>query len=105
MIDPNDFKSVPTPVFNIGYGDYGEGLSFPIFLLHGFPYEVISFDGVVQPLVEAGYRVLVPYLRGYGSTTFIDPDAPGNGRTGCYWSGCYGLCRCSGNKPVCNGWL
>ena len=76
MIDPNDFKSVQTPVLNIGYGDYGEASAFPIFLLHGFPYEVISFDGVVQPLVEAGYRVLVPYLRGYGSTTFIDPDAP-----------------------------
>ena len=76
MIDPNDFKSVQTPVLNIVYGDYGEASAFPIFLLHGFPYEVISFDGVVQPLVEAGYRVLVPYLRGYGSTTFIDPDAP-----------------------------
>ena len=76
MIDPNDFKSVQTPVLNIGYGDYGEASAFPIFLLHGFPYEVISFDGGVQPLVEAGYRVLVPYLRGYGSTTFIDPDAP-----------------------------
>ena len=76
LIDPEDFKSIQTPVLNIGYGDYGDATAFPIFLLHGFPYEVISFDGVVQPLIDAGYRVLVPYLRGYGSTSFIDPDAP-----------------------------
>jgi pimeloyl-ACP methyl ester carboxylesterase len=76
LIDPENFKSVQTPVLNIGYGDYGDATAFPIFLLHGFPYEVISFDGVVQPLIDAGYRVLVPYLRGYGSTSFIDPDAP-----------------------------
>ena len=76
MIDPESFKTVQTPDLNIGYGDYGDAAAFPIFLLHGFPYEVISFAGVVQPLVDAGYRVLVPYLRGYGSTTFIDPEAP-----------------------------
>ena len=76
LIDPENFKSVQTPVLNIGYGDYGDATAFPIFLLHGFPYEVISFDGVVHPLIDAGYRVLVPYLRGYGSTSFIDPDTP-----------------------------
>jgi pimeloyl-ACP methyl ester carboxylesterase len=45
-------------------------------LLHGFPYDIRSFDGVVPPLVEAGHRVLVPYLRGYGATRFLDPKAP-----------------------------
>ena len=54
----------------------GEPSGFPIILLHGFPYDIRSFDGVVPPLVEAGYRVLVPYLRGYGATHFLDPNAP-----------------------------
>ncbi|HIN35599.1 MAG TPA: alpha/beta hydrolase [Dehalococcoidia bacterium] len=45
-------------------------------LLHGFPYDIRSWDEVAPPLAEAGYWVLVPYLRGYGSTTFLSPDAP-----------------------------
>ena len=45
-------------------------------LLHGFPYDVRSWDEVVPPLTEAGYRVLVPYLRGYGSTSFRDRESP-----------------------------
>ncbi len=45
-------------------------------LLHGFPYDVRSWDEVVPNLTEAGYRVLVPYLRGYGPTSFRDPDSP-----------------------------
>jgi pimeloyl-ACP methyl ester carboxylesterase len=62
-------------VLNIGYGDYGNESGFPIILLHGFPYDVRSWDGVVPPLIEAGYRVLVPYLRGYGPTSFLDPKS------------------------------
>jgi pimeloyl-ACP methyl ester carboxylesterase len=45
-------------------------------LLHGFPYDVRSFDGVVAPLVAAGHRVLVPWLRGYGPTRLRDRSAP-----------------------------
>ena len=69
-------KFVQTPVLNIGYEEHGESSGFPIMLLHGFPYDVRSWDGVVPPLAEAGYRVLVPYLRGYGPTNFLDPEAP-----------------------------
>ncbi len=76
MIDLTSVKYVKTPVLNIGYGDYGDATAFPVILLHGFPYDVRSFDGVVAPMVEAGYRVLVPYLRGYGPTSFLDPNAP-----------------------------
>lgn len=76
MIDLTSVNFVKTPVLNIGYGDYGDASGFPVILLHGFPYDVRSFDGVVSPLVEAGHRVLVPYLRGYGPTSFLDPDAP-----------------------------
>ena len=76
MNDLTSVKFIQTPVLNIGYGDYGDASGFPIILLHGFPYDVRSWDGVVPLLIEAGYRVLVPYLRGYGPTSFRDPDAP-----------------------------
>jgi pimeloyl-ACP methyl ester carboxylesterase len=66
---------VETPILRIGYEDSGTSSGFPIVLLHGFPDDVRAFDGVVPPLVAAGHRVLVPYLRGYGSTTFRDASA------------------------------
>ena len=65
-----------TTVLNIGYEEHGDSAGYPIILLHGFPYDVRSFDAVVAPLAGAGYRVLLPYLRGYGLTQFRDPDAP-----------------------------
>ena len=76
MNDLLSVKFVQTPVLNVGYGDYGDPSEFPIILLHGFPYDVRSWDGVVPPLTEAGYRVLVPYLRGYGPTSFRSPESP-----------------------------
>ncbi len=69
-------RRVQTPVLEIGYEEHGPSAGFPILLLHGFPYDVRSFDGAVAPLAEAGHRVLVPYLRGYGPTRFRDPAAP-----------------------------
>ena len=65
-------ETVRTPVLDIGYEEHGTGVGFPILLLHGFPYDVRSWDGVVPSLVKRGYRVLVPYLRGYGPTKFRD---------------------------------
>ena len=76
MTGQTNVKFAKTPVLNIGYEEHGDPLGFPVMLLHGFPYDIRSFDGVVPPLVEAGHRVIVPYLRGYGATTFLDPDAP-----------------------------
>ena len=69
-------KFVQTPVLSIGYEEHGPISGFPIMLLHGFPYDIRSFDGVVPPLAEAGYRVLVPYLRGYGPTSFLSQEFP-----------------------------
>ena len=76
MIYPSNVRFVQTPTLNIGYEEHGDASGFPIILLHGFPYDIRSFDGVIAPIVEAGHRVIVPYLRGYGSTSFLDPDAP-----------------------------
>jgi len=69
-------RSVQTPVLDIGYEESGLTQGFPIILLHGFPDDVRAFDEVAPPLAKAGYRVLVPYLRGYGPTRFRDPAAP-----------------------------
>ena len=69
-------RSVQTPVLEIGYEEHGPPNGAAIILLHGFPYDVRSFDGVVGPLADAGHRVLVPYLRGYGPTRFRDAAAP-----------------------------
>ena len=69
-------RMVDTPVLSIAYEDTGDPRGFPIILLHGFPDDVHAFDEVVPPLVKAGHRTLVPYLRGYGPTRFRDPVAP-----------------------------
>ena len=69
-------RMVQTPVLDIGYEEHGPGSGFPIILLHGFPYDVRAWDDVAPPLADAGYRVLVPYLRGYGPTRFRDPQVP-----------------------------
>jgi len=69
-------KTVETPVLNIAYEEQGDPQGFPVVLLHGFPDDAHAWDRVAPPLAQAGYRVLVPYLRGYGATRFRDPAAP-----------------------------
>jgi pimeloyl-ACP methyl ester carboxylesterase len=69
-------KTIQTPVLTIGYEETGDSLGFPVILLHGFPDDVRAWDGAVPPLAKAGFRVLVPYLRGFGATTYRDPAAP-----------------------------
>src|SRR5213082_3376816 len=69
-------RFVETPDLKIGYEESGPAQGFPILLLHGFPEDIHAFDDVAPPLAKAGYRVLVPYLRGYGPTRFREAAAP-----------------------------
>ena len=69
-------RTIQTPVLNIGFEESGNSAGFPIIMLHGFPDDVRAWDGVMSPLASAGHRLLVPYLRGYGSTRFRDAAAP-----------------------------
>src|SRR5579863_4255548 len=69
-------KSIDTPVLRIGYEESGDPRGFPIILLHGFPDDIHAYDDVAPPLAQAGHRVLVPYLRGYGATRFRNPSGP-----------------------------
>ena len=68
--------TVRTSTLEIGYETHGRIDGFPIVLLHGFPDDARAWDAVAPPLAAAGHRVLVPYLRGYGSTHFLDPAEP-----------------------------
>src|SRR5882724_1691508 len=68
--------TIRTPMLEIGYETYGDAAGFPVVLLHGFPDDARAWDTVAPPLAAAGYRVLFPYLRGYGPTHFLDPAAP-----------------------------
>ncbi|MGP9417478.1 alpha/beta fold hydrolase [Ewingella sp. AOP9-I1-14] len=65
---------------NIGYVDVGPKNGEPVLLLHGWPYDIYSFFDVAPILVSAGYRVLIPWLRGYGSTHFLSESTPRNGQ-------------------------
>ena len=60
MATDHHVKFTRTPVLSIGYEDRRDTSGFPSSLLHRFPYDIRSFDGVVPPLVEAGVRVLCP---------------------------------------------
>lgn len=62
---------VRTSMLDIAYETHGPLDGEPVILLHGFPYDPRAFDAIAPPLAERGYRVLVPYLRGYGPTRFI----------------------------------
>src|SRR6476646_5730454 len=69
-------STVQTPVLSIAYEESGDPRGFPVILLHGFPDDARAYDEVVPPLTKAGYRTLVPYIRGYGATRFRDAAAP-----------------------------
>src|SRR5438132_1048312 len=64
-------KQIDAGVLNVGYAEAGPANGPPVILLHGWPYDIYSFVDVTPLLASAGYRVIVPYLRGYGTTRFL----------------------------------
>ena len=69
-------EMVRTSTLEIAYEAHGPARGVPVVLLHGFPDDVRAWDGVAAPLAAAGHRVIVPYLRGYGPTRFLDAAEP-----------------------------
>ena len=61
-------KQIDAGVLNVAYAEAGPSNGPPVILLHGWPYDIYSFVDVTPALASAGYRVIVPYLRGYGDT-------------------------------------
>lgn len=73
-------KFVNAGVLNVAYVEEGAFDASPVILLHGFPYDIHSYDNVIPLLVTKGFRVIVPYLRGYGPTRFLSKDTMRSGQ-------------------------
>ena len=73
-------KQIDAGVLSVGYAEAGPATGNAVILLHGWPYDIHSFVDVAPVLAQAGYRVIVPYLRGYGSTRFLSGDTVRNGQ-------------------------
>lgn len=73
-------KQIDTGVLNTGYVEAGPATGQPVILLHGWPYDIHAFTEVVPLLTAKGYRVIVPYLRGYGTTRIRSKDTVRNGQ-------------------------
>src|SRR5213592_3844021 len=73
-------KQIDAGVLNVGYAEAGKSDGSAVVLLHGWPYDIHSFVDVAPRLSQAGYRVIVPYLRGYGTTRFLSSDTLRNGQ-------------------------
>jgi len=75
-------KQINAGVLNIGYAEAGPADGPPVILLHGWPYDIHAFVDVAPILAAAGFRVIVPHLRGYGTTRFLAAETPRNGQQG-----------------------
>jgi pimeloyl-ACP methyl ester carboxylesterase len=98
-------KSIRTPVLDIAYLETGPVNGRPVVLLHGFPDDVHAYDEVAPPLAAAGYRVVVPYLRGYGPTRFLSPQTPRSGEQAALGRDLYDLIEALGlERPILAGY-
>ena len=75
-------KQIDAGLLNVGYAEAGPADGPPVILLHGWPYDIYSFVDVTPLLAAEGYRVIVPYLRGYGTTRFLSDATFRNGQPG-----------------------
>ena len=73
-------KQVDAGALNVGYAEAGPAGGPPVILLHGWPYDIHSYVDVAPLLASAGFRVIVPYLRGYGTTHFLSNETVRNGQ-------------------------
>jgi pimeloyl-ACP methyl ester carboxylesterase len=73
-------KQINAGVLNVGYAEAGPADGAVVILLHGWPYDIHSYVDVAPLLASAGYRVIVPYLRGYGATRFLSSETARNGQ-------------------------
>src|SRR5579864_9333734 len=73
-------KQIDAGVLNVGYAEVGPVSGPAVILLHGWPYDIHSYADVAPRLASAGYRVIVPHLRGFGTTRFLSGDTVRNGQ-------------------------
>ena len=77
---PTTVKQIEAGLLNVGFVDAGPPDGPPVLLLHGWPYDIHSYDDVIPLLAASGYRLIVPYLRGYGTTRFRSEKTLRNGQ-------------------------
>jgi len=75
----DSLKQIDAGVLNVGYAEAGPANGPPVILIHGWPYDIHAFEEVAPILAAKGYRVIMPYLRGYGTTHFLSADTMRNG--------------------------
>lgn len=75
----DSLKQIDAGVLNVGYAEAGPANGPPVILLHGWPYDIHAFEEVAPILAAKGYRVIIPYLRGYGTTRFLSDATIRNG--------------------------
>src|SRR6266542_664275 len=73
-------KQIDAGLLNVGYAEAGPPDGPPVILLHGWPYDIHSYVDVAPLLASKGYRVIIPYLRGYGSTRFLSSETVRSGQ-------------------------
>ncbi len=73
-------RQIDAGVLNVGYAEAGPTAGSAVMLLHGWPYDIHSFVDVAPLLARAGYRVIIPHLRGYGTTRFLSSETFRNGQ-------------------------
>jgi pimeloyl-ACP methyl ester carboxylesterase len=73
-------KQIDAGLLDVGYAESGPATGPAVILLHGWPYDIYSFVEVAHLLASKGYRVIVPYLRGYGTTRFLSAETLRNGQ-------------------------
>ena len=100
-----DLKSVTTEMLQVGYFESGPGDGSPVVLMHGFPYDPHAFDAAAAALSERGYRVIVPFMRGFGPTRFRDPDRMRSGEQAAFGQDLIELIEALGlSRPILVGY-
>jgi pimeloyl-ACP methyl ester carboxylesterase len=76
----SNIRQIKAGLLDVGYVDIGPSTGIPVLLIHGWPYDIHAFFDVAPILTAAGYRVIIPHLRGYGTTRFLSNDTLRNGQ-------------------------
>ncbi|NVM66552.1 pimeloyl-ACP methyl ester carboxylesterase [Mucilaginibacter sp. SG538B] len=100
-----EIKYAVTPALKIAYSEFGSAQGWPVVLTHGFPYDVHAFDEVAAILVNNGARVILPYIRGFGPTSFISAEIIRSGQQAARGSDLIRLIEVLGlTKPIIGGY-
>jgi hypothetical protein len=94
-------KQTDAGVLNVGYAEAGPPNGSPVILLHGWPYDIHDYIEVAPILAARGYRVIVPHLRGHGSTRFLNIDTPRSGQQAAIGVDVIALMDASRCRPLC----